>query len=180
MYNEETAKELLLKADELISKAKELLDEVDDKSKCNASDDILAAWREHISTVEAYGLMDDDSVWKIVNGPYPLYKEDFNPYGTYPTEEYALMAQKMKIFNDKLLAFKWCYDRDYQPNWEDTSENKYVVMFFTSNISLFNSLESRFIVDSFVSWNANLVYFSTKDIAQKCADWLNSMKEKEN
>lgn len=172
MNNKESAKELLLKADELISKAKELLNEVDDESECEVSDDILAAWEEHISTVEAYGLMDDDSVWNIVNGPYPLYKEDFNPYGTYPTEEYALMAQRMKIFNDKLLAFKWCYDRDYQPDWSDMINAKYLV-YYDYTITQYD-------VDCVIPVLLNTVYFSSYEIAQKCADWLNSLEEKES
>ena len=172
MNNKESAKELLLKADELISKAKELLNEVDDESECEVSDDILAAWEEHISTVGAYGLMDDDSVWNIVNGPYPLYKEDFNPYGTYPTEEYALMAQKMKIFNDKLLAFKWCYDRDYVPNWRDTRETKYIV--------IFDNTDRRYEVDGHDTWSYPAVWFSSEEIALKCADWLNNLEETES
>lgn len=174
MNNKETALELLLKADGLISQAKELLAQAvdDEPESTNCAKDTLAAWREHISTVSAYGLRDDDEVESITDEGYPHYIDDFNPYGTYPTEEYALMAQKMKIFNDKLLAFKWCYDREYQPNWEDTSENKYIV--------LFDSLENRFIFDCYVSWTANLVYFSTKDIAQKCVNWLNTLEETED
>ena len=167
-----TAEELLSKAEDLINRAKELLAQEEDSSEStNAANDTLAAWREHIVTVNAFYIMDDDEV-SSTDGPYPRYIEDFNPYGTYPTEEYALMAQKMKIFNDKLLAFKWCYDRDYQPDWEETSEHKYVV--------LFNPSESRFVVGYFVSRIVNIVYFGTKDIAQKCADWLNSLDEKES
>lgn len=173
MNNKETAKELLLKADELISKAKELLAlTVDDESDCDTTDDILAAWKKHISTVDAYGLMDDDEVSSIINGPYPQYIDDFNPYGTYPTEGYALMAQKMKIFNDKLLAFKWCYDRDYQPDWNDIDEDKYFVAL--------DHTDGRFEVDSYTTWSFPTVYFSSEVIAQKCADWLYSLEEKES
>lgn len=173
MNKNETAKELLLKADELISKAKELLAlTVDDESDCDTTDDILAAWKKHISTVDAYGLMDDDEVSSIVNGPYPQYVDDFNPYGTYPTEKYALMAQKMKIFNDKLLAFKWCYDRDYVPNWRDVSETKYIVNF--------DNTDRLYAVDEHTTWSLPAVWFSSEEIAQKCADWLNSLEEKES
>jgi len=174
MNNKETALELLLKADGLISQAKELLAQaVDDESEStNCAKDILADWREHLSTVDAYGLSEDDEVSSIVNGPYPQYIDDFNPYGTYPTEEYALMAQKMKIFNDKLLAFKWCYDRDYQPDWSDAKECKYMIRFDYN--------DGYYIVDTYFTWYYPAVYFSSAEIAQKCADWINSMKEKED
>lgn len=50
-------------------------------------------------------------------------------YCHYHTQEYAEMAMEMKEFNDKLLAFKWCYDRDYVPDWDDEGETKYSVMY---------------------------------------------------
>lgn len=167
-----TVKELLLKAEDFINRAKELLAQEEDSSEStNVANDTLASWREHISTVEAYGLMDDDSVWNIVNGPYPLYKEDFNPYGTYPTEEYALMAQKMKIFNDKLLAFKWCYDRDYQPDWSDDQYKYYIA---------FNSHTQGYEVGHTLVAEQPTVYFRTQRVALDCAMWLNSLEETES
>lgn len=174
MNNKETALELLLKADGLISQAKELLAQaVDDESEStNCANDTLAAWREHIVTKAAYGLRDDDEVESITDEGYPLYIDDFNPYGTYPTEEYALMAQKMKIFNDKLLAFKWCYDRDYVPNWRDVSETKYIVNF--------DNTDRLYAVDEHTTWSLPAVWFSSEEIAQKCADWLNSLEETES
>ena len=174
MNNEETALELLLKADELISKAKELLAQaVDDESEStNSANDILAAWREHISMKSAYVLRDDEVVEPIAKSGYPYYIDDFNPYGTYPTEEYALMAQKMKIFNDKLLAFKWCYDREYQPNWSDMINPKYLVFY--------DYCSTQYDVDRVIPLSLNTVYFSSYEIAQKCADWLNSLEETES
>lgn len=172
MNNKETALELLLKADGLIGQAKELLAQaVDDESECDTTNDILAAWVQAISTAPYSYLGVCGDIYTSTAGNIE-WQQDLNPYGTYPTEEYALMAQKMKIFNDKLLAFKWCYDKDYQPDWENESENKYIV--------LFDSLENRFISVCCVSRIANLVYFSTKIRAQKCADWLNALEETED
>lgn len=173
MNNKETALELLLKADGLIGQAKELLAQaVDDESECDTTNDILAAWVQAISTAPYFYLGVCGDIYGTFEAMGTDWQKDPNPYGTYPTEEYALMAQKMKIFNDKLLAFKWCYDKDYQPDWENESENKYLV--------LFDSSESRFISVCCVSRIANLVYFSTKTIAQKCADWLNDLEETED
>ena len=167
-----TAKELLLKAEDFINRAKELLAQEEDSSEStNVANDTLAAWREYIVTKAAYGLRDDDEVESITDEGYPLYIDDFNPYGTYPTEEYALMAQKMKIFNDKLLAFKWCYDRDYQPDWNDRKDKYFVY---------FDSIDGQYDVDSITTWSLNAVYFSTSIIAHKCADWLNSLEETES
>lgn len=173
MNKKEMALEMLIKADDLIATAKELLAQEEDSSEStNCANDTLAVWREHIATKSAYGLRDDDEVESITDEGYPLYIDDFNPYGTYPTEEYALMAQKMKIFNDKLLAFKWCYDRDYQPDWEHMGEDKYYVAL--------DHTDGRFEVDSYTTWSFPTVYFSSEVIAQKCADWLNSLEEKES
>ena len=173
MNNKETALELLLKADGLISQAKELLAQaVDDESEStNCANDTLAAWREHIVTKAAYGLRDDDEVESITDEGYPLYIDDFNPYGTYPTEEYALMAQKMKIFNDKLLAFKWCYDRDFQPDWSDERYKYYIA---------FNSHTQGYEVGYTLVAEQPTVYFRTQRVALDCAMWLNSLEETES
>jgi len=45
-------------------------------------------------------------------------------YSNYLTKEYAEQAQKIKEFNDKLLAFKWCYDRDYKPVFSGDYDNR--------------------------------------------------------
>lgn len=173
MNKKEMALEMLIKADDLIATAKELLAQEEDSSEStNVANDTLAAWREHIATKSAYGLRDDDEVESITDEGYPLYIDDFNPYGTYPTEEYALMAQKMKIFNDKLLAFKWCYDRDYQPDWGDMINPKYLVFY--------DYISTQYDVERVIPLSLNTVYFSSYEIAQKCADWLNSLEEKES
>lgn len=171
MNKKEMALEMLIKADDLIATAKELLAQAEDSSEStNVANDILADWREHIATVNAFYIMDDDEVSSI-DGPYPQYIEDFNPYGTYPTVEYALMAQKLKIFNDKLLAFKWCYDRDYQPDWSDDQYKYYIA---------FNSRTQGYEVGHTLVAEQPTVYFRTQRVALDCAMWLNSLEEKES
>ena len=170
MNKNETAKELLLKADELISIAKELLNEVDDESECETSeDDVLADWKEHIATVNAFYITINDEVLST-DCPYPRYIEDFNPFGNYPTEDYALIAQKMKILNDMILAYKYCYDRDFEPDWNKWSGARHYVI-YNDNTKKFEANRS--------ATHTNLIYFSSAKIAKDCADWLNSFGNKE-
>ena len=104
--------------------------------------------------------------------PCPLCNDyPNNTYYYHHTKEYAKMAMEMKEFNDKLLAFKWCYDRDYVPDWSDGNESKYVVVY--------DSRINRYEVELWTRMNYNTVHFSTIEIAQKCCDWLNGI-EKEN
>ena len=90
-------------------------------------------------------------------------------YSNYPIKEYAERAQRIKEFNDKLLAFKWCYDRDYEPVFSgDYSSKDYYIYY---------DLESK---QYDYGWDTtihrNLIYFSSAEIAQKCCDWLNGVK----
>lgn len=73
---------------------------------------------------------------------------------------------KMK-FISKLTQFKYCYDRDYEPDWTDFEENKYGIYYSHTyskyRITIDNSAETP-----------ESIYFSTLEIAQKCCDWLNA------
>lgn len=96
---------------------------------------------------------------------------DINPFSEYPNEEYAKKALRMKQFNDILLAYKWCYDRDYEPDWSNIDENKYGVeqYYYTG--------EFRGIAVG--SKNVYGVVFSTHEIARSCADFLNEINYRE-
>lgn len=94
---------------------------------------------------------------------------DLYPYLNYPNKEYAFQAQKLKKFNDMLLAFKWCYDRDFEPDW-NSDEDKYSVYYCQ------NQFAKGYKIDFTVNCNNNnIVYFSSEDIAEKCAEWLNKI-----
>ena len=98
------------------------------------------------------------------------YASDYyNPYHIYLSEEYAKKASKMKKFNDMLLAFKWCHDRDYEPDWSDSDSIKYFVYYDTSNEKYFANCTYG---------GRNIVYFSTRIRAEDCAEWLNSIDPK--
>ena len=65
-----------------------------------------------------------------------------------------------------LIKFKHCYDYNYTPDWNNGDEYKWSVYF--------SAAEGEYVVDWTVSWTRpSTVYFSSEEIAQKCADWLN-------
>ena len=76
-------------------------------------------------------------------------------------------------FNDKLdmlkklMKFKFCYDHSYAPDWCNESEYKWLVYF--------NTPDGKYKYDRTVTWDRpSTVYFSSEEIAKKCADWLNA------
>jgi hypothetical protein len=82
-------------------------------------------------------------------------------------KEYAEQAQKIKEFNDKLLAFKWCYDRDYEPVFSGDYNNCAYHIYY-------DSVDRKYDWDSERVYDRNIIYFSSREIAQKCCDWLNA------
>lgn len=93
-------------------------------------------------------------------------------YSNYPIKEYAEQAQKIKEFNDKLLAFKWCYDRDYKPVFSGDYGNRAYFVYYDSE-------DEKYAYDWDNICDRNVIYFSSKEIAQKCCDWLNAEMEEE-
>lgn len=80
-----------------------------------------------------------------------------------------LFAEKTQFIAD-CLYWKELYDRDYVPDWDDTSESKYSVIYdncskmYTVSIQRLNRFEPD-------------VHFSTEKIAHGLADWLNRKRE---
>ena len=94
--------------------------------------------------------------------------DEYSPYRHYMTKEYANKAAKIKKFNDMLMAFKWCYDREYEPDWT-TDCAKYRVVYIS------DADHKRYDVNRSCTYRHNEIHFSSEDIAQKCADWLNNI-----
>lgn len=84
----------------------------------------------------------------------------------FKTEKYAQMYSEKTQHIADLLHFKWLYDRDFEPDWDDKNEKKYTVWYCPD--------EKKFLIDitSRSEYRA-AVYFSTAELARKCADWLN-------
>jgi len=161
MTNNEKIKE----AERLIAEATKLIAEVK-----NSKDDenILADYINAFTVQDRMYYIDgDDDVDYEFQCSFDA--TDLNPYKYYPTKELAEQAKAMKDFNDRLLAFKYCYDADYKPDWSDTSCEKYYVYY--------SNRYHKYDVDSVTVCDLHNIYFSTEEIAQKCAVWLNSLKE---
>lgn len=67
----------------------------------------------------------------------------------------------------KLMKFKFCYDHSYAPDWSNQDKHKWYVHLDTPT----GKYE--------INWTTacdrpSTVYFSSGEIAQKCADWLNA------
>ena len=117
--------EKIQKAEQLIAAANALLGEV--KAAHDSEKDVIAKYKEDYCKGKAYYLngasgidyfdaRDSDSFEQIER----LFE---SPYQYYLTQELAEYAKELKNFNDKLLAFKYCYDLDYKPVFSDVYDN---------------------------------------------------------
>lgn len=88
----------------------------------------------------------------------------------FPTVKFAEMfREKAQLIADCLL-FKWLYDREFVPVWNGYDENFKVC---------FDTESKRYEAECNTRYENNNVYFSTKEIAEKCAEWLNYRRENE-
>lgn len=85
-----------------------------------------------------------------------------------PADSYAIIPFNEKLdLLKKLMKFKFCYDCCYKPNWGNESEFKCYVYLDTQN--------GKYMYDWLTTWDRpSTVYFSSEEIAQKCAYWLNT------
>lgn len=157
------AESLMLRANELLAEAKAEL-EMEEENKSI----LVEYWNylnnDMVNPIAYYINSDNEISSTIVLANY----NDLNTgrYSLYPNKQYAEYAQKLKEFNDKLLAFKWCYDRDYIPVFSGDYDNRAYFICYDSEDNEYN-----------YDWdnicNSNVIYFSSKKIAQECCDWLN-------
>lgn len=81
-----------------------------------------------------------------------------------------LFRQKTQFIADALF-WKELYDRDFVPDWKNQGQQKWFV--------IFDWCDNWYSVDyTFVSERA-AIHFSTREIAQRFADWLNERKANE-
>ena len=85
-----------------------------------------------------------------------------------PADLFTILTFNEKLgMLKKLMTFKFCYDHSYAPNWGKQDEFKWFVYFYTP--------DGKYTYDWSATWDRPLtVYFSSEEIAQKCADWLNA------
>lgn len=88
----------------------------------------------------------------------------------FPSKKYADMFRDKSQFITYCLLFKYLYDRDYKPDWKNVEESKCFVSF--------NYEEDAYLRNTTLFNDNNAVYFSSAEIADKCADWLNYLYKK--
>lgn len=162
-----TNNEKIQRAEQLIAEANVLLSEV--KKASNDEEDMIAKYKNDYCKSKLYFLDGQSKVnFRRTGSDFEEFeRHHLSPYQHYFTEELAEQAKKLKDFNDKLLAFKYCYDLDYKPDFSDCLNRAYYV-YYDSELDMYDyALEEQ---------KNNLVYFSSVEIAQKCCDWLNSLK----
>ena len=165
-----TNDEKIQRAEQLIAEANTLLNEV--KANSSNVEDVIAKYKNDYCKDRKYYLNNNSNVDFVNMGDSfeKVEKLTKSPYQHYLTEELAEQAKKLKDFNDKLLAFKYCYDRDYNPVFSGDYDNRTYSVYYDSD-------NSKYVCDWDSVFNRNMVYFSSREIAQKCADWLNSLSE---
>ena len=87
---------------------------------------------------------------------------------TVPLDPFMICSFNEKLDKlTKLMKFKFCYDYSYNPDWSNEDELKWYVHF--------NTQIGEYKTNHSTTWGRpSMVYFSSEEIAQKCADWLNA------
>lgn len=155
-----------------IAEANKLLEEIkkekENEEKENTKSVLEEYWNCINSGETVYCLNFSNEVSDI--NVYKRYNDtNTDRYSNYPTEEYAEQAQRIKEFNDKLLAFKWCYDRYFEPVFSGNYNDGAYYIYYDLE-------DEKYDYDWDSICDKNLIYFSSAKIVQKCCDWLNSTK----
>lgn len=115
---------------------------------------------------ESYWTMFDDF---DLSDERTAFVRDATEYNMFHTEAYAQeFAEKCKRIA-MLLHCKWYVDRDYVPDWKNSEEWKYLI--------IYNKHENEFGVVARTLSEVGYVAFSTKEAARKCADWMNAHRK---
>lgn len=153
---------------ERIKELQKQIEEINAEINKLEQDDTLEQYENDLSWEAKRYTLDEFGRIKILEPIVGFNANEYNPYCHYMTEEYVNKAAKIKKFNDMLMAFKWCYDRDYEPDWATDYAKYRVVCNFDAN-------PRRYDVVYNYKHKHNEIYFSSEDVAQKCADWLNGI-----
>ena len=134
----------------------------------STSEDTLAKYAERLDGINRAYYLDNDSEVDSTYTAFGAIDEARNPYQLYPTADLARLAYAHKRYNDMLLAFKYCYDNDYCPDWESVD-----ILYSVG----FNLKKHKYEAITLLNYTPVSVIFSTNELAQKCADWLNAYPE---
>lgn len=120
-----------------------------------------------------------DVVW-YMNNVFDIgnYTKDETPkikeYNNFHTEEYVREYAEKSREIAMLLHCKWYIDKNYVPDWKNDDEIKYCVTYSH------NKDEECYIPNYFFETEYSTICFSTKQAAQKAADWMNKHYKRNN
>ena len=165
--------DMLQKAfDSALNEINSLKKELDELKQFNSKkkENVLASYEDAFGEHDecrSYWYLDGDSCPRhLETDKYIVHDTDYNPYCGYLSEDYVNIAAKFKKFNDMLLAFKWCYDREYKPIYTVNVSKWYIY---------YNAHDNTYSYGDMYHQLENLIYFSSEEIANKCCDWLNEI-----
>lgn len=166
-----TKDEIISRIDDAISEMQALKNEVQNISEEN-NDDIVPETIKFLLN-EPFFYVDRDG--RIASNGYHgngVEGEMINHKRLFKTYDYAEKFRRKSQFIADLLHFKWLYDSEFVPDWNNREQRKYYVYY--------NMVVGGWCVEWHNVFNYNSVVFSDEEIAQKCADWLDSRKENNN
>ena len=106
---------------------------------------------------------------ETINPEFECDEDILESHRAFKTKKIAkLFSDKTQVIADQLY-FKELYDADFVPDWSDGCGLKFYLVHNNS------SYPKAYFVDScYCCAGGETVYFSSYEIAKKCADWLNS------
>ena len=124
---------------------------------------------------ECYSVEDGNEMY-FVDFSGEVCSDGFSPNYLAKEKHRAFKTKKIaKLFVEKTQAiadqlyFKELYDPDFVPDWSDGCGLKFYIVYNNS------SYPKTYFVDNCCGCaSGETVYFSSYEIAKKCADWLNS------
>ena len=127
---------------------------------------------------ECYSVEDGNEMY-FVDFSGEVCSDGFSPNYLAKEKHRAFKTKKIaKLFVEKTQAiadqlyFKELYDADYVPDWNDGCGSKFYILYNNSSYP-----KAYFSNRCYCCASGETVYFSSYEIAKKCADWLNSRKE---
>lgn len=147
-------------AEGALAEIRDLKAEIAESNKANATKPLHFCEGETAWYVDAWGEVDHVT-------PIGLAEMAKNNRLFKSPEMVEEFRQKSQFIADALY-WKELYDGDYVPDW-DSGEYKHAVVF--------DHVVDEYHVERFITHDVNSVMFSTEEIAQSFADWLNSRKE---
>lgn len=116
-------REKVMNRHERIKELKKQIEEINAEINKLEQDDTLEQYESDLSLrYKSYIL---NELGCVLKNNSTFNSDEYNPYRHYMTEAYANKAAQMKKFNDMLMAFKWCYDRDYETDWTENDTKYY-------------------------------------------------------